>query len=122
MTSSRSMRGLGEDAWIWIEQAVIPHYVGVKVEQIDGVWQLTDLCLEAPPGRKGRTRVAITADLIRRFPLREVKEQAARNAADRQLEGALPTIYAREGRQLPREHYQQIASVYRIAVEANTPP
>jgi len=62
----------------------------------------------------------ITAGLLRRIPLAELPAAAAVRLAGDDAFDAFRKVSRQQGKALPGERYQQVAEVYRAAVESVT--
>lgn len=64
----------------------------------------------------------ITAERLRSLPLAELRAAAAARLAGGDPFGAFRKVARQRGKALPDEHYQQVAQVYRSAVERRQSP
>lgn len=107
--------------WVNVEQGVVDWEVDLLVETIDGVVQPVGLLLQPPSDAKDLSDYVITWEKLHALPLRELKERAAKKFAGDPID-LKPPILAKEGRALPRAHYEWVATAYETAVEANSAP
>src|SRR5437899_1304080 len=84
-----------DDPWMQIEQEAVPWDVDVIVEKVDGVIEITALRLQQ---KTGATHSAVvTAEQLRRLPLRQIKRQAAHIVSGDGMAGLEPKVYAKHG-------------------------
>jgi hypothetical protein len=112
-----------------------PWDIRVRVENIDGVPHLTGLHLdwEGPiAAQRGRPWPAppaaaiVTSDRLRRLPLRTLVDLAAAVEAGN-IDTAVTALNKHadtwpQGRARPDEHFEEVAAVYRAAIQNRRPP
>ena len=109
-----------DDGWMWIEQSAIPWDVDVIAEKVDGVIEITALRLLPKKGAK--QSAVVTAEQLRRLPLRQIKRQAAHIVSGDGMAGLEPMVYAKRGQRLADEHYRDVALYYEHYLESKTSP
>lgn len=74
----------------------------------------------APPG--AAPMAVVTAERLRRIPLAELRAAAAARLAGGDAFEAFRKVSRQQGKALPDKHYQQVADVYKAAVDRRQPP
>jgi hypothetical protein len=123
--------------WVWVALARVegmPEIVGLRID-VDPIFvgeadrHILDLPAQerrqwaidnAPPGTASTT--VITAERLRRIPLAELRAAAAARLAGDDAFDAFRKVSRQQGKALPDEHYQQVAEVYKGAVDRRQPP
>jgi hypothetical protein len=123
--------------WVWVALAKVEglmEIVGLHMD-IDPMW-VTEadkhiLGWPAPERRQwaidnaplGEAAMAvITADRLRRIPFAELRAAAAAQLAGDDPFDAFRKVSRQQGKALPDEHYQQVAEVYKAAVDRRQAP
>ena len=129
-----ALPGIGS---VWVAMARVEglqEIVGLRID-VDPMWvtesdrHILDLPAperrqwaidNAPPG--AAPMAVITAERLRRIPLAELRAAAAAQLAGDDPFDAFRKVSRQQGKALPDEHYQQVADVYRAAVDRRQPP
>jgi hypothetical protein len=91
------------------------HVLDMKAEQ-QRQWAIDN----APPG--AASAAMITAERLRGLPLAELRAAVAARIAGDDAFGAFAKVARERGKAWPDEHYQQVAEVYKSAVEHRRHP
>ena len=91
------------------------HVLDMPVEQ-QRQWAVD----HAPPGRA--SEAVITAERLRTIPFAELRAAVAARMVGDDAFGAFEKVARERGKALPDEHFQQVAAVYRAAVERRASP
>ncbi len=123
--------GLNAGGWVPISIPELPWKVEILVESVDGSPQILGLRLEPDTDENGQLRppwlvrdVVINTSSLRRLPLRKLRDAAfslKRLELDKVFAALRPAI-RKPGQPLPPGHSEQVAEVYRVAVEASEAP
>ena len=129
-----SLRGVG-----WVEVAMarvdgLPEIVGLRIDirpmfvdesalhvlEMSAEEQRQRAVDNAPPGRAAEA--VITAERLRAIPFAELRAAVAARIAGDDAFGAFEKVARQRGKALPDKHFQQVAAVYRSAVERRAAP
>ena len=130
-----------EDGWIDFKVPDVG-WVGVLLADIEGQPEIVGLRLDtfgpnyAPDGLKSpaehrevlglalgaRADAIITTARLRSLPLADLRAAAAEHLAGRDPYRMLRAVARQRGKALPNEHFQQVADVYRAAVDRRQAP
>lgn len=123
--------GLKGDGWARVVIPELPWRIEVDVRQVDGAPQILGLRLEPDVDDEGRLRngwlvrdVIINTASLRRLPLVRLREAAAqlRRAQLDEVFKALRPRVRKPGQPLPSSHLEDVAALYRAAVEGGQAP